>query len=71
MAVDAGIVKKPTGSLKTELDSLADKFTDEVIYSEGKKMSDAGKSIKEVAETNCKSIEDAAENIVFEASITL
>lgn len=65
MAADAGIVKKPTGNLKTELDSLAGKFTDEVIYSEGKKMSDAGTSIKDVAETNCQTICEEAENIQF------
>jgi len=65
MAADPSIVTNPTENLKAELNSLADKFTDEVIYSEGKKMNEAGNSIKEVAETNCKTISDEAENIKF------
>ena len=64
MATNSGEVKKQAGNLKDDLVSLAGKFTDEVIYSEnGKNMSDAGTSIKDVAETNCQTISDEAGNI--------
>lgn len=61
MAVDASSVTTPAGELKTEIENLAGKFTEDVIYSsEGASMSNAGKTIKDNGETNCNEIKEAA-----------
>ncbi len=61
---DASKVTSQAENLKDDIDSLAGKFTEDVIYSsEGASMSNAETSIKTNGEENTKIIIDAANEI--------